>query len=344
MKYFKLRKGFSLKFLLVIIFFISGTSFLISQNYTNSDEDIILKEASNQNLLFNEQDDFFKYRFKSYLFLGITTSELSIDNSLRRGITFTGIFLIINIAIVIKKYNKSSRSDVREEESNYGLNNNLSEQEIHILNLVQEYLAKNRYFEIDKIIPHLSARLSKSELSLNKNGIEITIANLIKKNMLVDGSKFIRDEILKNPNRFMIYNLILNKPGIHFMKIISLLGMSIFLVKWHLNMLLKFDYIKKTKMENRELYYDSRYSEKKARFLHFMGRERTLKIIYYLKKKPNGSSKYRISKDLKMHPNTVTKYIQKLEDLDILSRKKLSNKTLYILKDPSLFLVRVTTQ
>lgn len=335
MKCFNLRKGLKLKTLLILVVFIASTTSIISQTYKISTENDFLEDSTKQNIKSNEENDGFRFKLNSNIFSGITASQLLTEDSLNEGITLVSILLITNLTVVIKKYKKLSKSETKIKTNNHQTNSKISTQESLVLNLVHDYLSKNRYLEVNKIVPYLNAILSKSEPFLNKNGIKVVVSNLIKKNLLVDGSKLTRDDVLKNTNRLKIYNIIVNNPGIHLMNIINLLGMSIFLVKWHLNMLLKFNFVKRTNVENREIYYDLNLSEKKAKFLHFMGRERTIKIIKYLKKNPNGLSKYRISKELRMHPNTISKYIHKLEELDILSRKDFSNKTLYMLKNTS---------
>lgn len=337
MKISNSRKGLNLKTLLVLVIFFISTITIISESYIFSNKNEILEDLPQPNIEYNEENIVFISKFNSGIYLGITRSQIQIEDSFKEAFSLGAILFITALTIIIKKYKKLDNDEVKKNAVNHQINKEISAQECLVLNLIQEYLSKNRFLEVNKIISYLNARLSKSESYMNKNGIQTAINSLIKKNILVDGSKLTQDDVLKNSNRLKIYNTILNNPGIHFMCIINLLGMSIFLVKWHLNMLLKFNFIKKTNVENREIYYNSSLSEENAKILHFMGRERTLKIINYLKKNPNGSPKYRISKDLKMHQNTVSKYILKLEELEILLRKNLPNKTLYFLKNPSIF-------
>ncbi|MFX1500247.1 MAG: hypothetical protein ACFFDH_04695 [Promethearchaeota archaeon] len=337
MKYSELRKGLTLKTLLTLGILLVCTTSIVSQNYNIPPDNDFITNKLKKNLKLNEERQIFRFNLNTHIFLGITISQLETKDSLYEEVTLISILIITTSSIVIKKYKKISKSEINAKINLHQIENNIPLQENFVLNLIQDYLSKNRYLEVSKIIPYLHARLSKSDSPLNKNGIEVVVNNLIKKCILVDGSKLTRDDVLKNPNRLRIYNTILNNPGIHFMGIINLIGISIFLGKWHLNMLLKFNLIKKTRVENREIYYDSSLSEEKAKILHFMGRERTLRIISYLRKNPNGTSKYRISKDLKMHQNTVSKYIKKLEALDILSRENCSTRTLYFLKSTSIF-------
>jgi len=333
----KFSKSSKLKNILVLIIFFSITTLIVSQDFVKSTENNLSNDSISQIIENYEEHEIFINKFNFYSFLSSTISRLPDNHSLNLDITLLSFFIVSPAVIIFKRYSKLNKSEVKNRCLDHQLGVNLSNQESLILDLVQEYLSKNRFLEVNKVIPYLNGYLSNSETTLNKNGIEKVIDNLIKKNVLVDGSKLTRDDVLDNSNRLMVYNLILENPGIHFMNIVNALGMSIFLAKWHINMLLKFNLINNTKVENREIYYDSEISKKTAQRLHFMSRERTLKIIQYLKDKPNGAPKYRISKELNIHPVTTTKYIQKLKEFDVLSSKQLSNKTLYTLNKASLF-------
>ena len=54
-------------------------------------------------------------------------------------------------------------------------------------------------------------------------------------------------------------------------------------------------------------------------------------MIDYLKVNQEGCTKTRISKDLLMHSSTVNKYLNKLEELGILIKKRSSPATVFFL-------------
>ncbi len=337
MNFCKLLKSSRLKSSLVFLIFFSTATLIVSQNYGNSAKDNISKELFYQESEEYEEIEVFISNFNSYILLSITSSKLPDKELLIIGIPLLSFFLISNVIIIIKRQSKLSKSELQNESVDCKVEVQFSAQEGIILDLIKDYLSKNRFLEINKVVSYLNTRLPNSKASLNRNGIESVINKLIKKSIIVDGSKLTRFELLDNSNRLMMYNLIIENPGIHFMNIVNILGMSIFLVKWHINMLLKFNLIKNSKVENREIYFDSKLSEKIAKRSHFLNRERSQRIIHYLKNKPDGCPKYRISKELKLHPVTTTKYIQKLEEFDVVLSKKLSNKTLYSLNKNSHF-------
>ncbi len=249
------------------------------------------------------------------------------------GSVVAGLLFLIDFSVISKIYSKKSEKKELETVRLKLPLKGIKEAEIVVFNLIREFLSTNRVFETNKVIPFINSRLSKSETDLNGYGIDALITNLIKKNMIIEGSKYTRDDVLKNSNRMSIYTMILENPGIHFMRIVGALGMSIFLVKWHLDKLLKFNYIKKAQVEHCEIYFDSTFSVQKASELHFLSREKTKKILKYLRENSNGCPKYRLSKEIRMHPNTTTKYIQKLEEIGCVSKREVSKKTLYFVNN-----------
>ena len=100
-----------------------------------------------------------------------------------------------------------------------------------------------------------------------------------------------------------------------------------------MNILLKFNLIRKVKIEKYDAYFDSKLPSKNDEILHIILREKCKKIIQYLKQNNDGYSKNYLSKELKIHFNTISKYIEKLEEFGLLLKKELSNMTLYFLNE-----------
>lgn len=207
----------------------------------------------------------------------------------------------------------------------------LSREEKIVLTVVQEYLDKNRQFNMEKILPFIVSRFRLASVNINRNGIEDILRSLIQKNLLVEGSKLSHDDILSNLKRNQIYNFILKNPGTYFNRILKELGLSNHIVVWHLNMLVKFTYIKKEVLDNHDIYFDSDLEFEEVKINYFTSKEKSKKIIEYLKVNNSGISKTQLSKDLKMHPNTITKYLETLQEYNIIIKEKRSNKELYFL-------------
>ncbi|MFX1451661.1 MAG: hypothetical protein ACFFCM_12500 [Promethearchaeota archaeon] len=109
--------------------------------------------------------------------------------------------------------------------------------------------------------------------------------------------------------------------------------MTIPVVGWHLRMLEEFNFVIKEKMNGHESYFDSSVNPKERK-LHFLfSKEKSRSIVEYFMMHNEGVTKIELSKELKMSRNTVKKYIDRFYKIGVLNSKKISNKTLYFLKE-----------
>ena len=201
---------------------------------------------------------------------------------------------------------------------------------------IVNYLNSNRTLKLDEIIPYLNARFSRSSIPLNREGITKIVKSFVQRNLIVEGSKLIREEILLNTKRNMIYDYIAKNPGVYYYNIMKKLNMSSHVVTWHLNILQEFNYIKKTTIENHDIYFEVKMDLDDAIVRFYLKNKKCKKIIEHLKSNYLGDSKTSMARNLNMHPNTVKKYIDILEDLEILLKTEASNTTLYLLNEVTL--------
>ena len=133
--------------------------------------------------------------------------------------------------------------------SNEGLNsleiNKLSGNEKFVLELIQEYLDKNRYFDETTIKPFIESRISRSSTNISSEGIRVILKSLVEKTLIVNGSKLLKEEILANSNRKKIYTYIRENPGTYFNRIVKKFKLSKSVIEWHISMLSKFGYIRR---------------------------------------------------------------------------------------------------
>ncbi|MFX0060449.1 MAG: hypothetical protein ACFE8J_19295 [Candidatus Heimdallarchaeota archaeon] len=202
-----------------------------------------------------------------------------------------------------------------------------------VLDIVQEYLNQNKYFNMKKVLPFISSKLKKESIDLNARAIERILSSLVKKKLIVEGTNLTRMDLLKNRKRFEIYQFILKNPGVYFNKIVRKLKINKPVVVWHINMLLRFEFIKKEEFENHEIFFDSKLDSVDKKFSYFISKEKSKKIIEYLKINNFGITKTHLSMDLGIHHNTISKYLENLEELNLIIKKKTSKKTLYFLND-----------
>jgi len=209
----------------------------------------------------------------------------------------------------------------------------LLEPEKVVLEIVQEYIEKHGQFEIVKVVPFINSRLRSYSIDLNYKGIRSVLKALVKKNLLVEGSRITIKDILENEKRRKIYDYVLKRPGAHFWRITKDLHISNHVVVWHLNMLMKFDLIEKTEIDNHEVYFGKNVDIKTVEASYFIQHGKSQAIIHYLKDNNIGTTKTQISSDLRMHMNTISKYLDILEDFKLVSKERIDQKTLYFLTE-----------
>ncbi|MFX1280816.1 MAG: winged helix-turn-helix transcriptional regulator [Promethearchaeota archaeon] len=209
----------------------------------------------------------------------------------------------------------------------------LSQHENLILNIVQEYLSLNKFFDMKKVLPFIQSVLRSALVDLNTRAIEEILRSLVKKRLIVEGTKLTKNDILVNETRNKIYNYILKNPGSYFNKIVIDLNINKPVVVWHVKMLERFGYIKREVFENHAIFFDTSLTDKKKKVGYFTSNEKSKRIIEYLKLNDFGITKTNLSNDLGMHHNTVSKYLKKLEEFNVIIKKKTPKQTLYFLNE-----------
>ena len=193
----------------------------------------------------------------------------------------------------------------------------LNEKERAIFKSIQTYLKKNRAFQIKKIIPFLQYNSDRS-LNLNSEQIEMILHTLIKKNMIYPGSYLTVDDILKNEKRKEIFDLIKTNPGVNFSEIKNTFGFGNNYADWHLRLLERFQFIRTIKVGNNKVFFnfnlDSEYDE--IRF--YLRNEKVKQIITLMENNHTVFRGKEISEKLKIHYDTIKKYVGILEKFQVL--------------------------
>ncbi|MBN1801721.1 MAG: hypothetical protein JW891_09465 [Candidatus Lokiarchaeota archaeon] len=216
------------------------------------------------------------------------------------------------------------------------------EHEPLVIDLIQEYLDQNRYFNKQKIVSFLSYRLKESSVDISREGIRYILKTLAEKKYIMEGSKLIREEVLSNKNREKIYRYIKNNPGTNFNGIYKTLDLNIPVVEWHLSVLMKFGCVVKVKYGNQDAYFHISIKPKNYAFYHMLSKKKSRRVIKYLIENSDGTTKNQIANALKMHPNTLKKILEKLINYNLLHINKVSNKTLYFLNEKKFQLLNLS--
>ena len=197
-----------------------------------------------------------------------------------------------------------------------------------VLKIVKEYLEKKTFFSIIDMIEYISYRVKKTDL--NRNKIEQIIKNLIKKRIIIPGTKLMKNNIIENPKRNEIYNFIKKNPS-NINEIMKALNTGSNQALWHLSCLEKFQFVRSKKIGNRRIFYMFD-SNPKFDELHYYLRITIVRKIINLMKKENKPLKItKIVSTLKKNHNTIRKYIVVLENLKLLKIEKEDNRIVYSL-------------
>lgn len=198
-----------------------------------------------------------------------------------------------------------------------------------VYNELRDYLNSNKTMRLDEIIPYLNGRLSRSSININKTGIIKILQSFIDRNIIVEGSKLIVEDVLANEKRRKIYKFIEQNPGTYYYNVVKELDMASHVVVWHIEILLEFNFINTIIEDNHEIYFSGEIKPEKAKMLYYLVNEKSRNILSYIESNDIGVTKTEISKNLSMHPKTVKKYINALKQNQLIHSIKDRNKTLY---------------
>jgi predicted transcriptional regulator len=196
----------------------------------------------------------------------------------------------------------------------------LTPDEKSILVLIKDYLNQNRVFRLPAIVSYISSRNAQLSAPLGYAEVNKILWSLIKKRIVVPGSKLSQDTILDNPTRGQIYDFVTKNPGSYYREIMKNLDIGSNEVIWHIDILLKFGFIRYAEIEDRKIFFNAAVRNDYDTEIYFLGDKKINEIIQYLVQNIEGSTRTQISNDLSMHYNTVVKNLEKLEKIELIIR------------------------
>jgi len=196
-----------------------------------------------------------------------------------------------------------------------------------VFGLVKEYLTKKTFFSIIDIIEFVSNRVRLNP-NLNRNKIELIIKSLIKKRIIIPGTKLMKNNIIENPKRNEIYNYIKKSPS-NINEIMRTLKIGSNQALWHLSCLEKFEFVRSKKLNNHRVFFKFDSNPKLDKFYHYMNNEIVLKIIELMLKEDKPLKITEIANGTKKNHTTIKKYINILENLKLVETEKEKNRILY---------------
>ena len=174
---------------------------------------------------------------------------------------------------------------------------------------------------------------AKNELKIPKKGLKTIIQMLLNRRILVDGSRFIKMTVLINKTRDTIYWLVNTHIGAHFSFLKAKLSqlkqneIGVGHLKWHLEKLIKFNFIRKVKVMNYTIFLPVEMSDEEGT-LHFILRDDLTRDIVEFLIEHEPVIKTDLYKELNVKRGKIYYRIKKLIEMEIISA--LSNNEKYI--------------
>ncbi len=196
-----------------------------------------------------------------------------------------------------------------------------------VLGLVKEYLTKKTFFSITDIIEFISNRVRLNP-NLNRNKIELIIKSLIKKKIIIPGTRLMKNNIIEHPKRNEIYNYIKKNPS-NINEIMKTLKIGSNQALWHLSCLEKFKFVRSEKLNNHRIFFEYDSNPKLDKFYYYLNKDIVLKLIEFLTNEDKPFKITEIANGMKKNHNTIKKYVNILENLKLLETEKDKNRILF---------------
>ena len=196
-----------------------------------------------------------------------------------------------------------------------------------VLGIVREYLSKKPFFSMKDIVEFINNRVRHNP-DINKNRIELIIKSLIKKRVIIPGTKLMKSDITRNITRNEIYKYIKQNPGKNINEIMKTHNLGSNLALWHLSALEKFQFVRSKKIRNRCVFFKFD-SDPKFDQLHYYLANDIVQSIIKLMKNERPLKITEIVDSLKKNHNTIKKYLDALTNLKLVEIEKEKSRNLY---------------
>ncbi len=193
------------------------------------------------------------------------------------------------------------------------------------LNIIKRLLKKHETFQFNPIFIELCCHeLKASEMEIYK-----AIYSLLQQKIIVQGSTLTRDQILENQSRALIFETIQNQPGIHIRELFMQVKLCSNVVRTHIKVLEKFNYIRRKKYISPKLtlLFRKDFPELYDDFFVITKNENDLLITQRLLNQ--NLSVTELSNALELHHSTIQYHLKKLEQLGLIIEIQEDNTNKY---------------
>ncbi len=205
--------------------------------------------------------------------------------------------------------------------------NPLDDAESVVLELVREYLTKKTFFSIREITSYISNRVRYNP-NINENRIELVLKNLIKRRVIIPGTKLMKNNIIEHPKRNEIFNFIKKNPS-NINEIMKGLKIGSNQALWHLSCLEKFQFVRSKQINNHRMFFKFDSNPKLDPFYYYLKKNIVQDIIEFMKVENKALKITEIANGLKKNHSTIKKYIDILIDLKLIKIEKETNRNIF---------------
>ena len=209
-----------------------------------------------------------------------------------------------------------------------------------VCDLIREYLKKKPFFSIEDIVVFINNRV-KSNPYLNKNSIELIIKNLIKKRILIPGTKLMKNNIIEHPIRNEIYNFIRKNPS-NINEIMRAINIGSNQALWHLSCLEKFRFTRSKKIDNQKIIFEYDSNPEYDMLFFYLKQDIVQEIIDFMIKENKTLKRTEIATGLKKNYNTIKKYLEILKNLDLITIEKENKKVSFKINTEKYYKIRAS--
>ncbi len=203
----------------------------------------------------------------------------------------------------------------------------LDKAESIVLELLEEYLNKKTFFSIREIISYISNRVRYNP-NINENRIELILKDLIKRHVIIPGTRLMKNNIIEHPKRNEIFNYIKKNPS-NINEIMRALNIGSNQALWHLSCLEKFRFVRSKQINNHKIFFKFDSNPKLDPLYYYLKKEIVQKIINFMKNKNKPFKITEIASGLKKNHSTVKKYLEILTDLELIIIEKEKSRNIF---------------
>ncbi|MFX0080393.1 MAG: hypothetical protein ACFE94_01440 [Candidatus Hodarchaeota archaeon] len=205
--------------------------------------------------------------------------------------------------------------------------NSLDNAESVVLELVEEYLAKKTFFSLREIISFINNRVRYNP-NINENRIELILKDLIKRRVILPGTRLMKNNIIEHPKRNEIFNYIKKNPS-NINEIMKVLQIGSNQALWHLSCLEKFQFVRSKQINNHRIFFKFDSNPKYDDLYYYLRKQILQEIIDFMRQENKALKITEIASGMKKNHNTIKKYLGILTDLKLVNIEKDNKRKLF---------------